>query len=742
MDSQDVTGDNACDARPRKVEGQFDPRDPKDWYRYWTQEFRASREAGSEDWTGIDAFVETGNKVVRRYRGRGRGPKRLNDARLNLFPANVQTLRAILLGQVPKTIVTRRNEDSADDDARIAADILERVLDHGNEDEARGFPAALNKCVEDRLLPGMCGAKVRFEAEFRVVPGTPAITAPCPECQGSGSIAPPAMPLLDPAMAPPVEATPCAACSGSGQIERAPALPEREEPVNEQAPVDYWQWRDQLWSCARTFEEVRWWAFASDMSREDLRSAFGEDDGAKIPVSAGSSKNRASKDARKETPWSRARVWEIWSKEHRRLFYLAEGFPRILWRVDNPEGEDPLGLEGFWPFEPPMMANAVSDAYLPTPDYEYAKHLYDEADELTGRIRNIVAAIKVAGVRDGSNKALSRLLDEACELELIPAQNWGEYLQKGGVAGAFQLLPTQEMVNTVRELVAQRNIVIESIYQVTGLSDILRGQQTQVETATTSSIKARYASVRLQDLQRDVARYATGLQRLRKEVIAKHWSVRTIIERSGIMHSAEAQTPEGQARILRAAQLIKDRHLDFRVAIKPEQVSLQDWAQLKQQRSEVLSALGQYVGQSMPLVQMMAQSGGPEAAKAAIKLIMGNAQWLVAGMPGSSGVESAFDSFLADLERIDEQAAKQPPSPPPPDPKVQAAQMRMQGDLAKTQAKTQGRVVEIQAETRAEMVRRQHDAQMNIAEDQAKGAARMRADAITATEAVTGRVIE
>ena len=42
-----------------------------------------------------------------------------------------------------------------------------------------------------------------------------------------------------------------------------------------------------------------------------------------------------------------------------------------------------------------------------------------------------------------------------------------------------------------------------------------------------------------------------------------------------------------------------------------------------------------------------------------------------------------------------------PPSPPPPDPKLQAAQVKVQGDLAKTQASTQGRMMEIQAEARA-----------------------------------------
>lgn len=692
-----------------KIEGQFQDT-PSDWARYWAIEFKASREESSPEWFGIKAWQQTADKVVKRYRSKR---TKVNDTRINIFPANIQTQKAILVGNTPKCEVTRRFEDAEDDVARVAALMLERVLNAGLEEESKGFSATIAKCTEDRLLPGMCGSKVSFYADFQEVPGQDAITTEAP-CSCIQQPPPDAMPI-DRFTSPPDPS--CPQCQGTGSYahELAPAVPPSEKPTNECADADYVHWKDQLWNQARVSDELRWWAFGCDMSRKQL-DAFGLD-GQAVTVSKGKSKGQ---DGKKESPWSRARVWEIWSKEHKRVFHYVEGFPRVLFHVDNPDGQDPLGLDDFWPMPIPMIANATTDAFLPTPDFEYAKDLYDEADELTARIRSIVRAIKVAGVYDAANKQINRLLDEACELQLIPVQNWAAFMKdKGGLAGSFQLLPIMEMVETVQALAAQRNTVIEGIYQITGLGDIIRGQQQQSETATTSAIKARFASVRLQDLQKEVARYATDLQRIRKEVIAKHFSIETIIQRSNILQSDEAQDLEGQQRIMQAAQLIKDRHLDFRVSIKPEQISLQDWAQLKQQRSEVLAGLGNFFNSMTPLFQL-AMQGGPAMVTAATKFTFRTAQWMVAGMPGAGGVETAFDTFVGEVEKAAEAAAQQPPQPKPPDPKVQGAMIKAQGDIQKTHAATQGRLVEIGAETQAQMAQRQHDAQMDVATTEAQ----------------------
>jgi hypothetical protein len=51
---------------------------------------------------------------------------------LNLFTANTQTLESLLFGKTPQVDVERKYADSADDIARVAAEILERLLNAGS----------------------------------------------------------------------------------------------------------------------------------------------------------------------------------------------------------------------------------------------------------------------------------------------------------------------------------------------------------------------------------------------------------------------------------------------------------------------------------------------------------------------------------------------------------------------------------------------------------------------------------
>ena len=679
---------------PQKIEGRFEDS-PEGWYSYWTAEFRAAREDGGDEWLGISRLHTRGDEITQRFLGNPR--KREGSSRLNLFTSSVDTLRALLFGNTPKAEVTREFDDADDDDARVACEIASRLLNAGIENETSGVSAALRLALDDRLLPGIGMMRVEFSADFETVPEMPAKMGACPECSGIGRYAPGSgMGSVD-----------CPACGGAGERELAPAVPAAEKPVNECAEISYVHWRDQLWSRARTFQSTRWWAFAAFMSRAELVKTFGQE-GHAVPVDGAGAKSKEA-EGRKESPWARAKVWEVWDKDRRRIHYVVEGYPRALQHVDNPDGSDPLGLKEFWPFPRPLMSHVTTSAFIPVPDFDIANDLYDEADELTSRIVNIIRQVKVSGVYDETQDAVKKLLDDASENQLLPVKNWAQFAEKNGLDGAFDLLPIDGFMKVVVALVQQRNMVIEQIYQITGIGDVVRGQQQAAETATTSAIKARFASVRLQDLQKEVARFVTDGQRIRLEVVAGHYSIETMIERSNIMFTNDAKDPQ---RIFRAANLLKSRHSDFRVSVKPEQVALQDFSALKQQRGEALQALGAYIQSMMPLVSTAAQ-GGPEAAKAAVRFVLNTAKWMIAGLPGSSGMESSFDGFLGELEKIAAQPP-QPQQPRPPDPKIVGAQIKAQGDVAKTHAATQGRLAEIVAETQAEMARREHDAGMDV----------------------------
>jgi hypothetical protein len=66
------------------------------------------------------------------------------------------------------------------------------------------------------------------------------------------------------------------------------------------------------------------------------------------------------------------------------------------------------------------------------------------------------------------------------------------------------------------------------------MSDIMRGQASQQTTATEQSIKARFASVRIQSMQDEFARFCSDTQRIKAEIISKHFDKNTIIKRANV----------------------------------------------------------------------------------------------------------------------------------------------------------------------------------------------------------------
>jgi hypothetical protein len=231
--------------------------------------------------------------------------------------------------------------------------------------------------------------------------------------------------------------------------------------------VDYVFWKDQLWSPSRTFAEVRWWAFANDMPEAKFLERFGEDARPAFkPTEERKNDTQTYKD-----PLARCRVWEIWSKEKEAVYWFVEGRKETL-----DQKPDPLELEGFWPFPRPMFANLTTSKLLPTPDFIIAQDLYNGIDALESRIVLLEDAIRVAGVYDSSNEGIQRLITEKGENALYPVNNWAIFAEKGGLEGAVSWLPLEMIVSALDKLRECRTEKIQLLFQVTGMSDIMRGQ--------------------------------------------------------------------------------------------------------------------------------------------------------------------------------------------------------------------------------------------------------------------------
>lgn len=396
----------------------------------------------------------------------------------------------------------------------------------------------------------------------------------------------------------------------------------------------------------------------------------------------------------------KAEVWEVWDRQKRQVVWVALGYPQVLETKD-----DPLQLSGFFPAPPFFLANPTTRLYMPKPDFMLAEDLYNEIDLLQTRISILTQAVKAVGVYDQSADGVQRMFNEGIDNMLIPVDNWALFSEKGGLKGQIDWVPLADVVNALDKLRELRSDMIGLLQQVTGMSDIMRGELgSAYEGVGQSEMKAKFGSVRVQSLQDQFARFATDLMQLKAEVIARHFSPETIAERSNMQFSFDADL------IPAAVQLIKQpEKARIRVSIRPESVAMVDYAQLKQERTDFINALATFMQSAAPLMEADAQ------AKPFLLQLL---QWGLAGFKGASEIEGVIDKAVqaSQQEAQDKQGQKDPAEQAA----EQAAQMQMQIEQMKGQMELQKIQAKAQADTQLRQLDMQADIRTAMAQHQAK----------------------
>lgn len=605
---------------------------PEGQARRWTMELEA---ADAE----VRKWHESGQRIVERFRDT-RDTTNSKDKRLNLFTSSTQTKRDMMYGKTPEVDVSRRFSDAPDDDARVAAELIKRVLNRDVERDGDGYRSTLRHALLDRLIPGLGMATVRYVAEWEDVEAVPAQLHPK---------------------------------TGAVMAEEVPAY---KRKVFEDVETDWIFWKDFRWAAGTKVWPPRWAGFAVEMSRKSLVKRFGEE-GRVVPLNAGP----ALEGKKDHNPWGRALVWEIYDREHKCTYWVVKGHKRIL---DKKEDKD--GLTGFFPFPEPLLANTTTDTLVPRPDFAVCQNQYDSIDNITTRTDDLIDCVRAAGTYDKSAAPELAGILTGKGPKMIPATNFAALAEKGGLRGVMDFLPLDVIVNAITVLRDYRREQIDLLFQVSGDSDVMRGQQTENGTPGEAQVKAKFGSVRMQARQDEFAKFASDLQRIRAELICRHFDDKTILERANAQFMPKAD----QARIPAALQILRSRFADYRIEVKPESVALSDFAALKSESMEVLEGIARFFAG----VGQMAQD--PTMRPMLFEVL----QWSLSRVRGAQSIEGVIDQAIEAANKAAEMAKQQGA---PPDPKVVAAQMKQQSDMQKTQAD----MAKVDKELQADVVRSQ-----------------------------------
>lgn len=622
-----------------------DEINPVDEHRRWTQELKLAQDEDKK-------WQKRGDKIVKRYRDERQGWSD-SGKRYNILWANIQTMLPALYGRTPRAQVERRWKDK-DPVGRTASVILERALQY-EIDHYGDFDNTNKHAVLDRLLPGRGTAWVRFET--KEVAEAESVEQPVEDVTG-----------------------------------------EQPDVTYECTPTDYVFWKDFRCSPARTWDEVVWVARRIYMSRADGVKRFGEDFKevplAHEPIGLDDLSKTGASQAEQES-LKKAIVWEIWSKNEKRVYWIAEGHTKLL-----DSKEDPYGLDNFWPCPKPLFATQTTDTLVPVPDYSLYQDQAEEIDMLTQRIGMLTEALKVVGVFDASQPAIARMLNEGVNNTLIGVDSWAAFGEKGGLKGTVDFLPLDQVVMALTHCYTAREQAKQVVYEVTGLSDIIRGASMASETATAQQIKSQYASLRLKRMQTEVAQFCSELLRIKAQMMCDLYSPDSLIQMSGIMGTDDAPYAE------QAIALIKQEPArSFRIEVAADSLVEMDEIGEKQSRTEFMQAFGAVLRDAVPMVQAAPEMGA---------LVGEVLQFVVRTFKGGRQLENVLENTIQKMNE------PKPPAPPPPDPEQIKAQAAMQLEQAKQSAMAQTEQFKAQNAQAIEAAKMQHALELEQIKQQAE----------------------
>ena len=466
-------------------------------------------------------FRKVGRRVETIYEAGASVEQSSEQTPFNILYSNTETLSPALYNTLPRPVVQRRYKDDSPlgrEAAKVGQRLLEFLLDSDDADYP-SFDEMMQQVVLQALVPGRGLMQFKYEASFEA-------ESTLPESDTIGG-----------------RAEEFDEIEASETATGDPASPHNFEKVaGENVVAESVPWEYFVHGFARTWKDVPWAAFRYDMTKDELVKNFGDVAG-RIELAAGDPDDTESgKDPENRRRLPSAVVWKIWDKASRRVLFISdcyiEGFLK--------EVDDPLGLVGFFPFPRPLNFFAKLSSLVPTALYSQYESQAEELNEVTTRIRVLTKALKIRGGYDATVQEIERVLTSP-DNTLTPLENIAALGDQRGIDKAIFFVPIEKYFPILQHLLVHRQGIKTVIYEITGVSDILRGASVASETATAQNIKNQWGTLRLKRMQKEVMRYARECLQIMLEIGVKHFSIETIRQMTGLAYPTQAEKAQAQA---------------------------------------------------------------------------------------------------------------------------------------------------------------------------------------------------
>lgn len=523
---------------------------------------------------------------------------------------------------------------------------------------------------------------------------------------------------------------------------------------------------DYLEEPARKWPEVGWVAFAAYLSERQFKKRFRKwlragGDINNVQFVDGPQDERRSGIGGASDTLCKAKVWEVWHKADNRVYWVTEGVETFL-----DESEPFINLHGFFPCPRPAYGTLQPRTLIPVPDYVRYASTLNQIKILTERIHVMLERVRMLGFFPGGGdvgeaiEAFTSGNSDAMILVPLPdsalTQGGGDYIQ---------WLPIDKLAQTIAGLIEARRELINNFYELSGISDIMRGATEAQETATAQALKQHNGSVRIRDKIMEMQRVAVDVANIAGEIISEKFSEDSILEMSGIdlptkreveknisdlenqardelkhleelfqqkvqemQQSGEEMDPDMLQQQFQAQQqeilgkyspqiaelgktvtreavfdvLRKDKTRAFAIEIQTDSTILMDEQAEKQSRAEFLQAFGGAFASIQPLLQ---------AGEAGAKLAGGMIKFSLAPYRVGRELDGLIDEFIDQAPILAQQMSENNEEGQQQD----AMRKLAEAEMAKAQAQT--------AKVQADSALRQQELQLKLAEAQSKAEA-------------------
>lgn len=271
-------------------------------------------------------------------------------------------------------------------------------------------------------------------------------------------------------------------------------------------------WERIHYGYAKKWSKMPWIAYEYYLDKEEAKEKFKNIKG--IVFKEGEEDENEDEGTNKT-----AKFYQIWYKRNRTVYWICEQVKdRYLDEID-----DPLELSGFYNCPKPLQFVKKPSDLVPTALYTLYENQAGELNKIQLRINKLVEAIKVRGIYDQSLGTELGSLFEDSDNSLTPTDK-GSSLIDGGFDKAIWFAPIEKLISVLQQLFQARESCKAVIYEITGISDIVRGQSVASETLGAQKIKESWGTMRLKRLQKEVQRYALDMMKMMLEIAAMKFS--------------------------------------------------------------------------------------------------------------------------------------------------------------------------------------------------------------------------